>query len=233
MTAARPRPVDLVAFDVDGTLIESEEGLTVWEVLNRRFIGSSEINAKRYAMYRRGELSYPEWVSLDIRGWRDRGATRADLVEALSTMYLRPGARETLSVLRESGLRLVVISGTLDLLLETLLPDHPFHEVHANHIGFDAEGRISHWRATPFDMQGKAKLLRAIAMREGVPLARCAFVGDSDNDVWVAREAGLTVAVHPRSAELERLAGAVVRSGDLRDILPHLLLDTAPPDGPA
>ena len=34
-------PVDLVAFDVDGTLIREPDGLTVWEVLNRKFLGLS------------------------------------------------------------------------------------------------------------------------------------------------------------------------------------------------
>ena len=63
----------------------------------------------------------------------------------------------------------------------------------------------------------------AVALREGFSLARCAFVGDSANDVWVAREAGFTVALNPKAKELEDVADAVVRSPDLRAILPHLL----------
>ena len=59
-----------------------------------------------------------------------------------------------------------------------------------------------------------------------MPLERCAFVGDSSNDVWIARAAGFAVAFNPNSAELEEIAGAVVRSEDLRDILPHLIRDT-------
>jgi phosphoserine phosphatase len=108
-------------------------------------------------------------------------------------------------------------------MLDTLLPQHPFDEVYANHIGFDDEGRISHWQATPFDMEGKARLLRAIALREEIPLARCAYVGDSSNDVWVAREAGFAVAFNPKHRELEQVADVSVRSEDLRAILPHFL----------
>ena len=94
-----------------------------------------------------------------------------------------------LESLREAGVRVAAISGTLDLMLHTLLPDPPFDEIYCNHIGFDEEGRISHWQATPFDMAGKAQVLRAVAAREGVSLARCAYVGDSSNDVWIARAA--------------------------------------------
>ncbi len=214
---------DLVAFDVDGTLVEGPDGLTVWEVLNRRYLGTPDVNRERYARYRQGELSYTEWVALDIGGWRDAGATRADIVHELAALRLARGARETVAALQASGCRLAVISGTLDLLLDTLWPDHPFEDVRTNRIDFDEAGRISGWRATPYDMEGKARALREIADGAGLPLARCAFVGDSSNDVWAARAAGFSVAWNPRCDELASVASAVVRSDDLRAILPHLL----------
>jgi phosphoserine phosphatase len=217
------RPADLVAFDVDGTLVRGPQDRTVWEVLNERFTGCADHDRERYRLYRQGKLSYAEWVGLDVAGWRDAGARRADLIAAFSVLRLVDGTREALAELAAAGYRLFVVSGTLDLLLETLYPDHSFEEVYANHVGFDGEGRISHWRATPFDMEGKAELLRALALREDIPLARCAFVGDSSNDVWIARAAGLSVAFNPKCPDLEREVDAVVRSDDLRDLLPHLL----------
>jgi phosphoserine phosphatase len=48
-------------------------------------------------------------------------------------------------------------------------------------------------------------------------------VGDSSNDLWIAKEAGFTVGLNPKTAEFEEAVDAVVRSGDLQDILPHLL----------
>ena len=213
---------DLVAFDVDGTLVEHPEEKTVWEVLNARFVGSDDLNRERYADYRAGRLSYAEWVALDVVGWRDAGATRESMLDALGPLRLVDGARETLDALKGDGVRLAVISGTLDFLLDALFPDHPFDEVYCNRLVFDGDGAIGHWHATPFDMEGKAVALRAIAMREGIPLARCAFVGDHANDLAAARLAGLAVAFNPKDAELEAAAGAVVRSRDLRDVLPYL-----------
>jgi phosphoserine phosphatase len=214
---------DLVAFDVDGTLIRDDRDRTVWEILNERFTGRSDVNVERFDRYRRGEISYAEWVELDISGWRDAGALREDLIEAFGTLRLVPGTRETLAGLLEAGMRLVAISGTLDLMLDTVFPHHPFHEVYTNHIGFDEQGRIRHWRATPFDVEGKAEGLRAIAAREGISLRRCAFVGDSGNDVWIARAVGFSIAFNPKSRELEEVADAIVRDADLRAILPLLL----------
>ena len=216
---------DLVAFDIDGTLVLSSEGRTVWEVLNRRFLGTAEFNKQRYALYKQGKLSYSDWVALDINGWRDAGATKSEIIAGFAPLTLTAGARETLTTLRNEGVKLFAISGTLDIMFNTLYPDHPFEKVYANRMEFDEQGNITGWRATPFDMEGKAKALRAIAAQEGVPLANCAFVGDSTNDLWIAREAGFAIAFNSNSAELEELAGAVVRSQDLRDILPYLVTE--------
>ena len=214
---------DLVAFDVDGTLVLHPEEKTVWEVLNARFLGTDDLNVERYAAYRAGRLSYAEWVTLDVGGWREAGATRAAMLDSLGPLRLVDGARESLEALKRGGVRLAVISGTLDFLLDALFPDHPFDEVYCNRVVFDDAGRIDHWHATPFDMEGKGVALRAIAAREGIPLARCAFVGDHANDHAAARLAGFAIAFNPKDAELEAAAGAVVRSRDLRDVLPYLL----------
>jgi len=214
---------DLVVFDVDGTLVQHPEDKTIWEVLNLRFTGDDGMNKERFEAYKTGRLSYAEWVTLDVSGWRDAGATRDQIVASMDSLTLIPGTRETLAALKENGARLAVISGTLDLLLDTLLPDHPFDEVYCNRIQFDDDGRILAWSATPFDMSGKSVALRAVAMRERIDLSRTAFVGDSSNDLWIAREAGFTVALNPKTSEIEEVADAVVRSRDLRDVLPHLL----------
>lgn len=213
----------LVAFDVDGTLVVHEQGQTVWEVLNRRFTGDDGWSPQLYQQYLDGKLSYADWVAQDIAGWKAGGATREKLIEAFAPLHLMENTREALKELRAAGMRAVVISGTLDLMLHTLLPDPPLDEIYCNHIAFDGEGRIAHWQATPFDMEGKATCLRAVALREGIPLERCAFVGDSSNDVWIARTAGFAVALNPNSQELEGACQAVVRSRDLRDVLPFLL----------
>lgn len=217
------RRFDLVAFDVDGTLVDHPEEKTVWEVLHRRFGVAEDVERERLDRYRRGEISYAEWVELDVSSWRDAGATRAAMLESLPPLALVPGARETLEELRARSVRLAVISGTLDLLLDALFPDHPFDEVYTNRISFDAQGRINGWWATPFDMDGKGVALRSVAMREEVPLSRCAFVGDHVNDLSAFRLAGMALAFNPKTDEVAAAADAVVRSRDLRDILPWLI----------
>lgn len=220
--SASARKLDLVCFDVDGTLVEHPDDKVVWQVLNRRFLGDDAVNRRRYELYRSGTITYEEWVALDVGEWQKLGVTRDQVVEALGELRLVEGARETLDELRDRGYKLSVISGTLDINLETLFPDHPFDDVFCNRIRFGEDGLITGWEATPYDMEGKAHALELIARRESVPLERCAFVGDHRNDLSAARVAGFSIAFNPKSPELEEVADQVVRSRDLRDLLVFL-----------
>lgn len=217
MTPAQ-REHDLVAFDVDGTLIESDDGRVVWQLLNEHYDPRRQ-NARRYAAYINGEITYPQWVDLDVGDWVAARATRADLARII-TRHLRlvTGAKEAIETLARRGYRLAVISGTIDLTLELLLPEHPFEEVFTNKIWFSEDGQIEGWEPTPFDMDGKADALTTLAQRMGIPLSRTAYVGDNVNDLQVMSVAGLPVAFEPKTPEVRQAARRVV-TGDLRGLL--------------
>jgi phosphoserine phosphatase len=211
---------DLIGFDVDGTLVRHPTGRVIWEVLNLRYGGSEEINRDRYDSYHRGDLAYDKWVELDIGGWQAAGATRDEILESVDEFELVGGAWETVHELKKRGFKLAVISGTLDILLDHLFPDHPFDEVYTNKIFFNGDGTVESWRATPFDGHGKPRALRDIAERHGVPLSRSAFVGDGENDVPLLDVSGFFVAYQPKSTTLETRADVVIRDDGL-----HALLD--------
>ncbi|HEY3357412.1 MAG TPA: HAD family phosphatase [Polyangia bacterium] len=220
--AVRPeaRPVDLVAFDVDGTLVSHAGGKVVWQLLAERLGCDLAWGRARYARYRKGEITYAEWVDLDVGDWQARGATRAGMAAAIrEELSLSPGARAVVHELKARGYHLAVISGTIDLVLDVLFPDHPFDDVYTNRVGFDAAGRIASWQATPYDMDGKEHALRLLAARTGTALARCAFVGDHVNDLSALRLAGLPIAYDPKDETVRAAARVVLPAGGLPDLL--------------
>jgi len=219
------RRYDLICFDVDGTLVTHPEGKIVWEILNRRFNGNDSANQSRFRQYMQGEITYPEWVALDVGDWIRAGATRTQILEAISGLYLIHGARETLLELKGRGHLMAIISGTIDLVIDSLLPDHPFDYVFLNKVFFDRENRLKDWEATPYDVDGKVRALHDIAGRHQIAIERCAFVGDSFNDVDIAREAGFSVALNPKCDDLIEACDVTVRSRNLADLLPYF------PDG--
>jgi phosphoserine phosphatase len=219
----RRHPFDLVAFDVDGTLVGNRDGRVVWELLNRHFRGDQALDSDRYEAYMTGQITYAEWVELDIFGWLAMGATRDQIARVIiDKLYLVTGARETVAALKQAGLCLAVISGTINLTLDLLFPDHPFHEVYTNRIDFDDDGLIDGWLATPYDMAGKARALEEIATRHHIPLCRTAYVGDNTNDIEVMKRAGMALAFEPKCHSVAAVAHAVI-ADDLRRALPLLI----------
>jgi len=216
--------VDIVAFDVDGTLVEHDQGLVIWQILNRLFSEGSQLNAERFRAFKAGEITYAQWVRLDIEGWRRGGATRDRIVEAIHhELRLVPGAREVTVELARRGYFVVVVSGTLDIVLDTLFPEHPFQHVFANRIRFDEQGLITGWTATPFDMAGKADALRLLSQETNTPAPRFAFVGDHVNDLDALRFVGCPIAYDPKDSAVSEVARHVLPRGEL-----HRLLDLFP-----
>ncbi|MBW2734286.1 MAG: HAD family phosphatase [Deltaproteobacteria bacterium] len=213
----------LVAFDVDGTLVGNRSQKVVWELFNRHFCDNEAINQTRLKAYLAQEITYARWVELDVSDWIAVGATRSEMERVIRQhLYLMPGAKETVERLRGAGYRLAVISGTLDLTLSLLFPEHPFEEVFTNRLCFDAQGRVSGWEATPFDMEGKADALVEIAARMKIDLDATVFVGDHINDTHVMRRAGLAIAFQPKRDEVREVADHEV--DDLREVA-RLLID--------
>ncbi|MCB9555398.1 MAG: HAD family phosphatase [Deltaproteobacteria bacterium] len=213
------RRYDLVVFDVDGTLVGSRDGRVVWRLINDRFLGDQEIDDQRWQAFLQGELLYEDWVRLDVEGWQSAGLSRERISSAIAAdLYPMPGAKETIATLSDAGYRVAVISGTLNLTLEVLLPDCRFDAVFTNHVEFDDQGKISGWRATPYDMAGKADGLHRVCEELAVPVERAVFVGDNVNDIEIMKVAGFAIAYEPKAPSVADVADVVIE-GDLRQLI--------------
>ncbi len=216
-----PTPADqirLIAFDLDGTLID--ETIYVWQTLHQHFSTDSQRRQQARADYRAGRITYAQWFDTDLELLTARGATRARIRACFAGLRPASGARQTLAALKSRGYRLGLISGSLDILLDQFFPTHPFDWVHINRLHFAPDGSIAGGRPTPYDMAGKADGLAAMAEESGLPLAQCAFIGDNVNDLDVMRAAGLSIAVHVKHPDVARTADLVIESTDLRALLP-------------
>lgn len=221
MDSAAGHDIRLIAFDVDGTLVVHPRDQVVWQLFHDRFVGDPDVGWQRYRDYQAGRLSYGAWVDLDVGGWQQAGVGRAEMESLIrAELAVVPGGTEALAALRQRGYRLAVISGTLDLVLATLLPEIRFDHVFTNRLRFDGQGRLAGWQATPYDIDGKARALERIAADEGLRLSQCAFVGDHVNDLAVLGVAGLGVAFCPKDQQVAARASHVIAEPDLRLLLP-------------
>ena len=216
-----PLPYDLIAFDVDGTLVD--DTVFIWKTLHDHFDTDPERRHQAYSDYFSGQIGYSDWFFNDIALLRERGATRDAIEEIVAAMRLTGGVPETLGALRDAGARLVILSGSLEIVVRHFELTPWFDEIYLNRLTYAPNGDLIGGTPTPYDVGEKATGLRHIAKAAGIPMARTAFIGDNFNDVSVAEAAGFSIAFNCKSEALAAVADVVVEGGDLRRILPYLL----------
>lgn len=211
----------LVCFDLDGTIID--ETIFIWQTLHDAL--GTDKDERQIAMgdFFAGKITYSQWAEYDFELWKKAGATKTKVMEALNRLRLMKGARETLEELKKRGLKLAIISGSLDFALEKVLPDYRkyFDQVFINKVIFKGEA-LETIQPTPFDFKRKADALKEICMYEGIDVSECVFVGDHDNDIYVAELAGLAIAFNCKSDKLAQIADVIIKKKDLREILKHI-----------
>ena len=213
----------LVCFDVDGTLIDNVK--FSWQIFHDHFQTDKHRREDAKNKFFNGQITYKEWAEHDINLWKERDAKKSEFFRAIGHLRLMEGAMETLQELKKNGIKLAIISGSLNILLEKFIPDYEkfFDDVFLSRIYFDENEDISRIDATEYDMDGKAMALRKIAEREGISLDECAFIGDYLNDFKIIQEAGLGIAFNCQHDELKKVADVVIDKKDLREVLRHIL----------
>ena len=213
----------LVCFDVDGTLIDNVT--FSWQIFHDYFQTDSHRREDAKKKFLSGEITYLQWAEHDINLWQEANARKEDFLKAIGHLRLMNGAIETLNELKRKGLKLAVISGSLNIILEKFIPNYNefFDDVFLNRIYFDENGLISGVEATEFDIDAKALALKKIAEKEKIKMEECVFIGDYLNDLKIIKEAGLGIAFNCRYEELKKAADIVIEKKDLREVLKFIL----------
>ena len=215
------RRFDLVIFDLDGTLVKLDR--SVWQLLHDALGTDPKARKATLEQAKRGTITYDEWFHADLVMLRQAGARKEDVQRVLSDLRVIEGAHDLLAELRGAGCRIAVISGGVKMTLSLALPNEVFDEVFINEIHYDGDGRIAGGRSTPFDGAGKARGLKVLSKRWGIPTSRIAFVGDGSNDVEIAQLAGFSIAWGDSAGVLQKVSDVILRGPDLRSLIPLLV----------
>ena len=213
----------LVCFDLDGTIIGGIE--YIWKTLYEHFELDMQERKKVMDSFMNGDITYQQWVDHAVDLLVEKGVTQSDLIRVFENhVFLMPGALDTLRHLKKMGYKLAVISGSVDFILEYMLPNYDtlFDDVMINRFEFDEHGKLLRGIGTPFDMAEKAEGMRVIAKREGLKLSECVFVGDNTNDVHIAEIAGLSIAFNCKSDKLAETVDVVIEEKDMTHIIKHI-----------
>ena len=219
----------LVAFDMDGTLVDVGSSFAV---VHAHFGEQNDDGLRRFLA---NEIDDVEFIRSDIRIWRrHRPDLRVDeLEEILATAPLMPGAQTLIEGLHAQGVRTAIVSGGIDLLARRVGRDLGIDIVLANGFRVDADGRLTGEGIIRVPVLRKEEVLARLQSQLGIDPSETASVGNSEIDVGLFRRSRVGVAFRPEDDAVRRAANAVVPGSDLTPVLEVLreFPATPPPRG--
>ncbi len=213
----------LVCFDVDGTLVDNV--IYSWELFHNFFEVDMKKREETKKKYYSGEINYLEWANHDIGMWIKKGVTKEDFFKAMKNLKPMEGAMETIKELKKHNIKLAIISGSLDIILDKVIPNYKelFNDIFLSYLIFDKQGKLIDAKVTEYDMLKKADALKKIAERENIPLSQTVHIGDHHNDVEIAKIAGLSIAFDCKDDTLRKTADIVIDKKDMKEVLKHII----------
>ncbi|MFW9832252.1 MAG: HAD family hydrolase [Candidatus Thorarchaeota archaeon] len=206
----------LIAFDLDGTLVRIG---SAWSWIHR-LLGTLDA-AKPYAeQYYAGEINYERWAQLDVKLWHGTPISRIKKAIQQELAFI-PNADKLLSRLNSHGFKTAIISSGLAIFADKAKEALEIDISRANQLIIDDQGRISGVDVhVAFD--NKHQILHELADCLEIPLAKCAAIGDSRNDIPMFKVAGFSIAFNPTHEEVAQAATTIVQGEDALELLPPL-----------
>jgi phosphoserine phosphatase len=217
--ALSSRRFDLVAFDMDGVLVDYR---SCWTWVHDHFGVSNEAS---YLDFIEGRIDDMEFMRRDIALWREKRPEleEEDLRCILDPMPITDGIGETVSALRRAGIRTAIVSGGLDIVAQRIAQRYGFDEYWANGVETDENGRLTGEGVLRVELRNKGTALQAIMRRCQIQKERTACVGDSFIDIPMFEACGMSIAYNPTDEKVGDRATHVVVSRDLQAILSYIL----------
>ncbi len=210
---------------MDGTLTPH---ISVWQFIHER-LGLWKGGADRYwDQYRRGQIDYAQFCHLDASLWKGLPLTRVRAIA--DELPYNPGVPEGLSTLRRLGLRVALLSTGLTLLTDRIRDEFDLQWSFSNDL-VEEDGVLTGEARVLVQDGAKGETLDRLLTELGIDARRVVAVGDSYNDVDVAKRVGRFVAHRCQSADLARLADHVTDGDDFRDVAARIEA-WCPPSGP-
>jgi phosphoserine phosphatase len=201
----------LVVFDMDGTIVDQE---IIDELAKAAGVGTqvSELTAKGM----RGEMDFKD--SLRLRVAMLRGLPEPVLRKIREEMRLTPGTEELITVLKEMGYKVALISGGFTYFTDALKARLGFDYAYGNELVIRNGKVTGEVRGEIIDSKRKAAIMVELAKKENIPKADIVAVGDGANDRIMLQNAGLGIAFNAKDV-LKKVADGSITKNNMKGLL--------------
>lgn len=213
---AQMKTLKVVVFDVDGTLIKVRSS---WQFLHE-MLGTWDRGRKYAEQFFQGLITYEEWARLDASLWK--GLPLERIQQIVENIPYTEGAQDVITTLRRMGFRVVLLSAGLSIVTDRIQRDTGVDDSLANELIVE-KGFLTGEVKVNVSFHNKDEVLGYILQKFDTTMEECAAIGDDETLIPLFEKVGLGIAFNPRKETVKEHADVVVKSNDLREVLPHLL----------
>jgi len=206
----------LIVFDVDGTLTKANSS---WRFLHEK-LGTWTKGKQNAGLFFQGKITYDEWAQLDASLWKNQPLRKVQ--QMVNEMPYVNGAKEVIETLKKRDVIVALLSAGLSLFSEKIERELKIDYSLSNELIVRNDfltGKVK----VNVSLNNKVEALSHILHRFNAKPDECCAVGDDESLIPLFKKVALGIAFNPCNEEVEKNADAVVKSGDLRDILPYIL----------
>lgn len=154
------------------------------------------------------------------------GLKKSIFCSILDKIEYTRGAQKVFSVINKKGISTCLISGGFKYQADKAVQKFKIkHSFASCEYFWDKKGYLQHWNLLPGDFEGKLNFMRLLINEYGYSVKECAFIGDGDNDISLAKSVGVSIAFNG-SDNLRKVATYSINQEknkeDLRAILNYL-----------
>jgi len=200
----------LVAFDLDGTLIDMEP---LDELAKIAGVGEEVAEVTKLAM--EGKIDFKDALTKRVSLLKNLPLEKAEALK--KSIKLNMGTRDLVKELKKAGFVIAIITGGFDVFADYVGDKLGVNYVYANRLGVKNSVLTGEFKGRIVSPQSKLEALLEIAQKEGISLDECVAVGDGVNDLSILKSSGLGIGYKPKR-KVKRYVNAITNSKDLRTI---------------
>lgn len=203
--------IELVIFDLDNVIMDGEAIDEIGKIGNVKD-QIAEITEK--AM--QGEVDFE--TSIKERVKLLKGVSVDEIKELRNQIPLMDGAEETIKTLKDDGYKVIIISGSFDIIAEPLKEKLGVDDIFVNSLT-EEDGKLTGEVTGDLVTKSKLDVLNDYIKDKDIKLENCVAIGDGANDISILEAVNLGIAFNAKPS-VKEIADVVVDDKDLTAVLP-------------
>lgn len=215
----------VVVFDFDGTLTKDQNcWYQIW-----RELGLLDIDNILYSKFRRGELTFAEWMTQILNTYKEYKLSQKTVDNIAKNIKLIKGIEDVFCYLESLGIKIYILSSGIKNIITTALctVKGSIQSIEAHTFIYDKDGFLTDFKNPEHDLDNKDEFVNIVLQKTCVNPSELLYVGNDWNDETVYKTGCNTLCLNAEEADYNNktIWHNHIETDNLKDILSFIEIE--------